>query len=121
VESNVVSGCIQLGVEITVAADSFVRGGRSSLHRAEANIGFQKAAVSLVQRISAAVIVFGRICDSPGQEPSYESSAEDDQRSEKNSPCIYQGVMVVLRRHKYKVGSAPRKCDFVGDGLVAAD
>ncbi len=38
------------------------------------------------------------------KELGYESWSEDNQASEKNSPCVYQGIMDVLRGHKNKVG-----------------
>lgn len=43
------------------------------------------------------------------KELGYESWSEDNQRSEKNSPYVYQGIMDVLRRHKHKVGKFSAK------------
>lgn len=43
------------------------------------------------------------------KELGYESWSEDNQRSEKNSPYVYQGVMDVLRHHKHKVGKFSAK------------
>jgi hypothetical protein len=43
------------------------------------------------------------------QELGYDSWSEENQRSDKNNPYVYQGVMDVLRRHKHKVGKFTAK------------